>query len=53
MTQDEFFDIVLDAESRTEAARATPIPRRAFSEERHSTPLLQDEVFQWIHELTL
>lgn len=53
MTQDEFFDIVLDSETRTETARATPVPRKTFSEERHSKALLQDELFQWIHELTL
>lgn len=53
MTQDEFFDIVLDSEARDEAAGATRGFRRAFTEERSGTALLQDELFQWIHELTL
>ena len=53
MTQDEFFDLVLDAEARDEVAGATIGSRRAFSEERPGTALLQDELFQWIHELTL
>ena len=53
MTQDEFFDIALDSEPRSEVARAIPAGRRAFSEERTGTALLQHELFQWIDELTL
>ena len=53
MTQDEFFDIVLDSEAKAEVSRATPALRRAFSEERSGAALLQDELFRWIHELTL
>jgi hypothetical protein len=53
MTQDEFFDLVLDAEARDEVVGATRASRRAFTEERSDNALLQDELFQWIHELTL
>lgn len=53
MTQDEYFDIVLAVEDTDEVAGATHGSRRAFSEERPRTALLQDELFQWIHELTL
>ena len=53
MTQDEFFDIALDSEARSEATRAIPDSRRAFSEEHTGTALLQHELFQWIDDLTL
>ncbi len=53
MTQDEFFDLMLDAEARDEVAGPTRGSRRAFTEERSGNALLQDELFQWIHELTL
>ena len=53
MTQDEFFDIALDSEARSDVARVIPASRRAFSEERTGTALLQHELFQWMDELTL
>lgn len=53
MTQDEFFDIVLDSEARAEATSAAPASRRAFTEERAGSTFQQDDLFQWIHELTL
>jgi hypothetical protein len=53
MTQEEFFDILLDAEASDEDTGTTRGSWRAFSEERRGTALLQDELFQWIHELTL
>ena len=53
MTQEEFFDFALDSDARSEVARALPAPRRAFSEERTGTALLQHELFQWMDELTL
>jgi hypothetical protein len=53
MTQDEFFDIALDSEARSEIARAIPASSRAFFEERTGTVLMQHELFEWMDELTL
>jgi len=53
MTQDEFFDLVPDLEARDEVAGSTRGSLRAFTEERSGNAFPQDELFQWIHELTL
>jgi hypothetical protein len=53
MTEEEVFDILLDAEASDEDTGTTHGSGRAFSEGRRGIALLQDELFQWIHELTL
>ena len=51
MTQDELIDVVMALDD-TASARAVEALLRAVSEDRSSTPPLEDQL-RWIREMTL